>query len=122
MIVGAMCFLPFAFLHTESTSAFLRTEAWLAIGYMALFGSVISYIWWNEGISQLGAGKTSIFFNLVPVATMLVALITGSSLTLAQLVGALFVVTGLLMASRRSERPGHLTVSTCSLLALASLR
>lgn len=105
MIVGSVCFLPFVFLPTASPSTLSLTEAWLAIGYMALFGSVLSYIWWNEGISRLGAGKASIFFNVVPVATMLVALITGSSLTFAQIGGALFVVAGVWMGSRRSEEP-----------------
>ncbi|MGR5991012.1 EamA family transporter [Bacillus paranthracis] len=40
--------------------------------------SVLGYLWWNNGIAQIGAARTSLFFNLVPVVTMIISFFRGS--------------------------------------------
>ncbi|OCG20950.1 hypothetical protein A9G11_09660 [Gilliamella sp. wkB108] len=67
--------------------------------YLGIAGAVLAYLFWNVGIKELGAAKTSIFFNLVPVFTMLLALITGLIPTLLQLVGAVLVIGGVIYAT-----------------------
>lgn len=44
----------------------------VAIVAMALFGSVLAYLWWNQGIARIGTTRTAIFINLVPVFTVLI--------------------------------------------------
>lgn len=67
--------------------------------YMAIFGSVLAYLFWNVGVKQLGTANTSIFFNLVPVFTMLLTLITGLIPDLLQLIGAILVISGVIYAT-----------------------
>ena len=38
---------------------------------MALGGTVLAYLFWTTGITHLGAGRTALFLNLVPVFAML---------------------------------------------------
>lgn len=52
-----------------------------------------------EEIAQIGAARTSLFFNLVPVVTMLISFIEGVNITPAQCIGMILVVTGVLYSS-----------------------
>lgn len=104
MVIGALCLLPFASTHHAATSGGMVTQAWLAIVFMAVCGSVLSYLWWNRGIAQIGANRTSIFFNLVPVATMVTAAFTGESIISAQLMGAVLVIIGVVLTTLTSQK------------------
>lgn len=67
-----------------------------AILAMALFGSVLAYLWWNQSIARIGATRAAMFINLVPVFTTLMGVALGQPLSLAQLVGAALVIAGVI--------------------------
>lgn len=100
MTVGSLFFLPYASLTTgEATSAKVM-EAWLAVIFMALFCSVLAYLWWNQGISRIGANKTSLFFNIVPISTMTISALSGESIGTAQLIGVLVTISGIIWSTK----------------------
>lgn len=68
----------------------------LLLIYMAVAGSVLAYLFWNVGIKELGVANTSVFFNLVPVFTMLLTLMTGVIPNVLQLIGATLVIGGVI--------------------------
>jgi drug/metabolite transporter (DMT)-like permease len=70
-----------------------------AVVYLAVFGSLIAYLLWFKGIHTIGAARTSIFFNLAPVFTMLVSSILGVLPNVWQLLGAGGVILGVVFAS-----------------------
>ena len=72
---------------------------WSALGYLAMFGSVLAFLFWNWGVSMLGAHRTSIFFNLVPLFAVLTSLGLGGSVAMSQLVGGGFIIAGVLSAT-----------------------
>ena len=74
-------------------------RAWGAIAFMAFFTSVLGYLWWNQGIKEIGANKTSLFFNFVPVVTMIISFAIGTPITVFQIIGAALVIFGVLAAS-----------------------
>ena len=80
--------------------------------YMALCGSVLAYLFWNYGIAHLGTGNTSVFFNLVPVVTVLTASILGQPIVPVQLFGGLIVISGVLLSTNMirfsSEHTGRI--------------
>jgi drug/metabolite transporter (DMT)-like permease len=92
--IGALALL----LHTGVTQipSVLNLSA---ICVMAFLGTVLAYLWWNNGIKTIGPAKTSVFFDLVPIFTMIIAVSLGEKVLVAQLVGALFVITGVLFSS-----------------------
>lgn len=65
--------------------------------YISLFATVLGYLFWNNGIQQLGAARTSLFFNLVPLFAALSSLLLGQHITLLQWLGMLVVLGGLLL-------------------------
>ena len=65
--------------------------------YISLFATVLGYLFWNNGIKQLGAARTSLFFNLVPLFAALSSLLLGQHISLLQWVGMLVVLGGLLL-------------------------
>ncbi|MDI3273557.1 DMT family transporter [Pseudomonas sp. MDT1-16] len=70
-----------------------------AVVYLVVFGSLIAYLLWFKGIHAIGAARTSIFFNLAPVFTMLVSSILGVLPNVWQLLGAGGVILGVVFAS-----------------------
>ena len=70
-----------------------------ALIYMIIFGTVLAYLFWNYSINQLGAGKTSIFFNLIPVVTTIIAIILGQTITSVQIIGGIGVIFGVLLST-----------------------
>ncbi len=72
----------------------IGAKAGMALAVMAAGGSVLAYLFWGMGIVRLGAAKTSIFLNLVPVFAMLLGVFIGALPTPAQLVGGALVLVG----------------------------
>ena len=74
-----------------------------ALAIMAVGGTVLAYLFWSMGIMRLGAGRTAIFLNLVPVFAMLIEGFMGASPTSAQLAGGLLVLCGVTISMLRLE-------------------
>lgn len=93
MAVGAALLLMSA-LGSHSHIHTLDTKASIAMAVMVVGGTVLAYLFWGIGIARLGAARTAIFLNLVPVFAMLISAGIGMPPTTAQLVGGLLVLGG----------------------------
>lgn len=103
MAVGATLLLATAFgsnshLHT------LDIKAGIAMTIMVVGGTVLAYLFWGIGIARLGAARTAIFINLVPVFAMLVSAFLGTLPSAAQVVGGLLVLGGVTISMLPSRR------------------
>ncbi|MFJ6209239.1 DMT family transporter [Lysinibacillus sp. NPDC092081] len=100
MITGAVSLIVVSLFTSNPVSLpNISIGAWGAIAFMAFFTSVLGYLWWNQGIKEIGASKTSLFFNLVPVVTMIISFVIGTPITVFQIIGAMLVIVGVLTAS-----------------------
>ena len=100
MFIGSIVLIFMAGFDVNMSQLLHQTpQIYSALVYMAIFGSVLAYLFWNYGITHLGAGNTSVFFNLVPVVTVLVAAMRGESITLVQMIGGLIVISGVLLST-----------------------
>lgn len=73
----------------------------LAIGYTAIFASLIAYFCWNQGVKKIGASTAGQFIHLMPVfGTGLAVLFIGEVLAWYQLVGALAIGVGIVLSLR----------------------
>ncbi|MDA8192485.1 MAG: EamA family transporter [Thermaerobacter sp.] len=101
MAVGAAALMARAVIIGRFAGvAEIPPAAWGSVLFMAVFTSVLGYQWWNHGMATIGASNTAVFFNLVPVVTMAFALMTGQALTLPQGIGAILVISGVLVTTR----------------------
>jgi drug/metabolite transporter (DMT)-like permease len=73
-----------------------------AIIYVGIFPSVIATIFWNEAVTRVGAGTAGIFFNLVPVFAVLMAItVLAETMTLFQLIGMGMIFIGIWLTTKR---------------------
>jgi|GEM_PF-11189 len=84
---------------------------WLAIIYLALFGSALGFSWYYQGIQAIGPSRAAVFINLVPVSAVLLAwLLLNETIQLSLVVGAVLVTGGVYLTnsgSRREEARWH---------------
>lgn len=68
VLVGSIALFPFSFIeyHYFSTAITWHNNVLLTILYMAIFPSILAYIFWNKGVSELGAAKAGLFIHLMP--------------------------------------------------------
>ncbi|MFC5451384.1 DMT family transporter [Paenibacillus aestuarii] len=100
MVIGAIILILFAVVTpNQHQVAAAPLAAWGAIVFMAVFTTVLGYLFWNEGMKEIGAAKTSVFFNLVPVVTMLITALSGAAISTVQIIGAALVILGVALSS-----------------------
>jgi drug/metabolite transporter (DMT)-like permease len=74
---------------------------WWDIFYLGFFGTVLGFVWFYEGINQIGPTKAGLFINFVPISAILLAfLILKEPLTMSLLVGTILVTTGVYLTNR----------------------
>ncbi|MGQ9445701.1 DMT family transporter [[Pasteurella] aerogenes] len=107
LITSAMLlFTPiflYVYLQTDIPiySAF-TTEQWEIIAYLIIGPSILSYAFWNYGISVVGGEKGAVFTNTTPLfAAALSILILGESLYIYHIISAILIVFGLLLCNRK---------------------
>ena len=106
-MIGALLLLPFALAGDPgfSSLAHARLPAVLAVLYLALIASVLAFWWWNQGVSALGAGRASVFLNLIPVSTMVISLFLGEAIFITQLAGCALVISGVTLTAQLQAQP-----------------
>ncbi len=73
---------------------------WCSIGYLGLFGTVIGFFWYFQGIQSIGPSRAAVFINFVPVNGVLLAtLLLGEKLDISLLSGGFLVVCGAYLAN-----------------------
>ncbi len=96
IIVGAIALTIMAQITADDL---FTPQPWSVIATviaMSIFGSVLAYIWWNQGIARIGASRAAIFVNLVPLFTAAIGVVLGQPLSSAQLIGAVLVIAGVI--------------------------
>lgn len=79
----------------------VTAQGWAALAYLVVFGTLLPFLWYNEGVKALGAARAAQFINLVPpLAVAESILILGEPLDPSLLVGGVLVVAGLYLTNR----------------------
>lgn len=83
----------------------IPVSAWIAVFYMSIFASVIGYLMQQVAIKEIGPSRTSIFINLVPVFSMILAVtILGEELKPIKLLTAGLIVAGVCICQISGSR------------------
>jgi len=77
---------------------------WLCISYLGVFGTVIGFVWYYQGVERLGPTKAGLFINFVPIFAILCAfLILHEPITPSLVVGTVLVISGVYLTNRTSK-------------------
>ena len=100
-MIGTIILAPFYLLELRNQGGFeINIPNLSAILYLGLGASVICFLLWNISIHNLGAGRTALFGNLIPVFTSIEAVwILNEKITTTHLVSFVLVVGGLMTAN-----------------------
>ena len=79
----------------------LGLDAALSVLYLGIPGTAIAYIWYFDGVKELGAPRTAVFNNFVPVfGVLLSALLLHERVPPSTLLGGGIVLCGVALTSR----------------------
>ena len=107
--IGAALLLPLGFFEKSYTDvAGWSTGVWLNVLYLALAGSVASFILFYWVVRRVGAGVAAMTSYLVPVLTLVMAVVfLGDRPQPLQLVGGVVILAGVRLATLRLARDGQ---------------
>lgn len=105
-VIGALVLLP---VHVADAMAGrplpLTGTALLAVGYVAVFASVLAYLSYNRAVAMLGANTAGMSVHLVPAfGTLLAILLLGEVPRAYHAVGIALIAAGIWLAQRRAAR------------------
>ena len=99
--LGSLMLLPFSLLELHYSAPVHFTKGIIiTFLYLGIGNSVIGFFCWNAAIAKIGAGRTSLFGNLMPVFAAIEAVIfLGEEFTSFHLISGIFVLSGLVIAN-----------------------
>ena len=102
-MVGLTALLPLYLLEIASGKTLLVTPgSVMTIIYVAVFASVLAFIFWNRAVSMLGANIAGPFIHLMPAfSTILAVFFLGETLTQNHLMAILLIFGGIFMTTFR---------------------
>jgi drug/metabolite transporter (DMT)-like permease len=106
--IGIFFLFPFFLYEQYESPTVMNFKNISSLIYLGVGASLIAYLCWNAAIRRIGAGRTALFGNLIPVFSMIEAvLILGEQLTMNQTISSVLIITGLVVAnSSKSQNPG----------------
>lgn len=101
-LLGCIALGITAAMRGELTSPLgLAPAQWGGVLYLGVLGTSAAFVWYSDGIKAVGAAKTIVFTNLVPVFAVLASIVLlGESPSLATLAGGAMVVGGVWLTNR----------------------
>lgn len=106
-VFGLLLFLPLFFLIDlpKIGEVQFKLESFLSVLVLGLFPSTLSFIFLSKSIRTIGANKTNIFTNLVPVFSVFFAyFLLDEPLNTAKIVGMGMVIMGVIMSQFGNTR------------------
>lgn len=103
-LIGFFYFLPLMLILDGSHLAKLSfsPRMWLMLGFLGIFCSTVAYMFFNYGMKHLGATAGSVYNNIIPVFSLLLALAIGQeTISWMKVVGMVVVLIGLTIAQRK---------------------
>ncbi|QVN21877.1 DMT family transporter [Burkholderia pyrrocinia] len=98
-----LALLVVAHLFGPSTSGGtpLTWQAVVSMIYLGAIGTVVAFVWYSQGIRELGPARAAVFTNLVPVFGVLLSVaLLGEPLSQSMLAGGALVIAGVALTNR----------------------
>lgn len=104
-LIGTILLAPFYFFEYQKQGGInISWSNFSVILYLGLGASVICFLLWNISISRLGAGRTALFGNLIPVFSSIGAVfLLKEKITGIHIISFTLVVAGLIIANLQQK-------------------
>lgn len=93
--MGLVMLVVYAVVVGEPTPDVSGWRFWVVSGYLGFAGTMLAFLLYLRGIEQIGAAKTSIFINLVPIFSVISSNVAlGEAVTGPTVVGGVMALSG----------------------------
>ncbi len=101
-ILGTLMLFPFFIMDRPFINPLeMGTKTIVAIAYVALFPSIISFLCFNRGVELIGPNRAGVFIHLIPVfGSIMAILFLGESLKWFHGIGIICIACGIFLATR----------------------
>ena len=101
-VISSVSTMPFFIWESASGNAFQPTLLTaVAVGYVAVFPSVLAFAAWNRGVELIGANRSGPYLHLIPIFTAILAsVLLGETLGAHHVAGFFLIIVGVGLASR----------------------
>lgn len=105
-IAGTIMLFPMALREGMAGNlAFYSRVDWACFAYLGVFGTVVGFTWFYQGMHKIGPVRASQFINFVPVCAVVLAfLILKEPLTKSLAAGTALVITGVYLTNSKADR------------------
>jgi drug/metabolite transporter (DMT)-like permease len=101
--VGALLLVPLALVIDRPWRAVPGPIGWLVILY-GVFPVTLGHLWYYDVVRSIGPGRSATFLNLMPFVVLALSwAIVGEPVRTYHVVGALLVIIGVYLATRRAD-------------------
>jgi drug/metabolite transporter (DMT)-like permease len=98
----ALYLIMFIFLPHNIQLSEITVSNWLQIGYLGIFTSGIGYALWYSVLKKMDASRISVFNNLQPLLTTILAMIFFNQvLTLHFILGGILILIGVYVTQKK---------------------
>jgi len=102
VIIGLIGLLPFYLIETfvQNRPVHVNLDLILIVAYVAIFASILAYLFWNKAVGMIGASRSSPFIHLIPAFGLILSVVfLGEQMQLTGYVGLALIFLGLVVAS-----------------------
>ncbi len=103
---GLIFIFPFYFYESLSGSFYPNKQSdFFMIFYVAIFAGIFSFIFWNKGVSIIGANRAGVFLHLIPLFSSIWAIfILGERFSIYHAFGISFIIAGIILANYKASK------------------
>lgn len=81
--------------------------------YLGILGSALAYVWYYQGIDQIGAANAGTFIALNPLTAVIAGyLLLNETISPSIILGGIFIITGIILTNRPSKLSTQLHENT----------
>lgn len=103
-LAGVLFLMPAMLYEWRGGIPALTPGQLLVLLYLAVFASVLGFLWWNKGVSEIGPARAAAFYNLIPVyAAVLAYFLLDERLYLYHLAGGIMVLSGVYLGLAKKK-------------------
>ena len=102
---GFIFLIPIYFIEYQmGYRVLLNQNFYMILFYVVFFPGLAAFIFWIKGVSLIGANRAGIFLHMMPVLSAIMAMIIfNEKFMFYHMLGALFILTGILLSNRKIE-------------------
>lgn len=105
MFAGSILLLPVSVpgIFNQSWSG-VSLLSWSALAFATFVAGGISYVFWYQGVKELGVTRTMVYHYFMPFAAVLFAAVLGEKITLFQIAGGTAILLGVYLVQMKKKR------------------